>query len=142
VAEGTVMAAARVPADLWRAVRHAALDAGIPAQEAVRQALSAWLDRRKTEPFDAPRARWVDMGSTGWAAADFPTPVGEALLSALARPDGTWLPRVQVAGAVLDGPPLRSRTAAMLEAEAQAAALTLEAVAALAKRQTRRGRGA
>lgn len=73
--------------------------------------------------FEAPQAGWAAVGAAAWTA-EVDCPAGKAALAAEAA-EGGWRWRVQAGDAVVEGAgALRSRTAAMLEAEAAAAALT------------------
>jgi len=128
-----------MPADLRDRLARAAFEAGEPVSAAVARAVKTALDAEGAPPpaHDVPQARWTDMGGAGWWAQDVPCPAGGANLKALPGEAG-WLPRVEIGAALLDGPQLRSRTAAMLEAEALAAALTPERLAEGPRRPVRR----
>ena len=132
-----------LPGVLRDRLARAAFEAGAPVSALVERAVQAALDAAEapSPAHDAPRARWVDMGpASGWAAQGAACPADPTGALLFVRPaEGGWRWHVQAASAVVDGgQELRSRTAAMLEAEAQAAALTAERAEELVRRRARR----
>ena len=133
-----------LPAGLRDRLARAAFEAGKPVSALVEEAARRALDAAEAPGLEHehPQAHWVHMGPTaGWSAADVACPADTRGALLTVRPvEGGWAWQVQASGAVVQGGPLASRTAAMLEAEAGAAALTAEAAAeAVRKRVGRKG---
>jgi hypothetical protein len=133
-------------ADLRDRLARAAFEEGLPVSTVVSRAVRAELAAMEAPQVtsETPQAHWVDLGADGWRAQGVPCPAspsGATLVVDRDLGDIGWRWAVRVDGVIAAaggaGTPLRSRTAAMLEAEAQAAVLTAEDVAAGRKRAAR-----
>jgi hypothetical protein len=135
---GKAMLHVYLPAELRDRLARHAFERGEPVSAVVERAVRATLEAAEAPPpeHEVPRARWVDVGRSGWAAeAPCPADRARGALLWVLPVEGGWKWRVEVAGAAVDAEAaLRSRTAAMLEAEAQAASLTPEDAAAARRR--------
>ena len=141
---------ARLAVCLSAAVRdrlaRAAFEAGKPVSALVEEAVQRALDAADAPELqhERPQARWVHKGpASDWAADGVAYRADERGALLTVRPeDGRWAWKVQAARALLLGGPLASRTAAMLEAETQAAVLPAEGAAAAIGKRVRRKSGA
>jgi hypothetical protein len=148
LASGKAALQVYMDADLRDRLARAAFEAGVPVSSVVSRAVRAELDRADapSPSYEAPRARWIELGPTaGWAARGAACPASSegALVEAMrAAGDERWHAFVRAAGAVVAVGSFRSLTAAMLEAEREAASLTVEeakaTVRAAARREGRR----
>lgn len=133
-----------LPGALRDRLARAAFEAGRPVSGIVEDAVVEALDAADAPPpeHEVPQARWVAMidGSWGTTAAPCPADPTRGALVTLHGKDGSWAATVQVGGAMWQMNPLRSRTAAMLEAEALARILTPQAVTAQLQAASRKGR--
>lgn len=130
-----------LPAELKEALRRRAFEEERAASAIIEEAVRAYLrGGPAARGQEEPQADWVDMGAAGWAAMRFACPAsaeGASLAIDRDAADSGWRWAVKVQGRVVAaggmGMPLRSLTAAMLEAEAAAAALTAEDIAKAGK---------
>ena len=131
-----------LPAALRDQLAREAFERGSAVSALLEEGARLVLAGAKGSAFDAPRANWIDMGGTGWAAGGVACPADpDGAQLRVTSTQGRWRWQVQAADAVLEGPEaLRSSTAAMLEAEAAAPELTAEQAAALATSAVRRRR--
>ena len=147
-ANGKAVLQVYVDADLRDRLARAAFEEGAPVSALVGRAVQAALDAADASApaYEAPKARWVDMGGAGSWACGVRCPAapagGATVVVDRDAADSAWRWAVKVNGSIVAaggaGTSLRTRTAAMLEAEAAAAALTAEEVAAEIKPAARR----